>query len=407
MNITPEEKVWTVVEAIADALELAPSGANVLIDPTALISTVSSVELQQLLDRMAKDEKVIEIKFSPVDSERGLIVLRGNSTCYEIAVSDHVKFREFLNRAHSQHYGDINRLAAENFLAVCDVAMDICAALQLVEGQQVHIPLIPNIVRFSTLMPADGINMRDGYCDFRWKALMYLRDRGHIEHFEIRNKHYLHRWEQEIDVLVDRYDFDKFYKKLEGVYERRVVEPQKKQQKKEPKPPKVPSTPTVQKIEITAMPELQVRNVEDTTIAKGKKRVHLPHFKPTDWGKIIIRFIDEQNVVIIADKEQIPSNYEALGFADDKRGKPNTAWGFLRGLADHNGETLPLPTPIPDNIKQHKRQLADRLKTIFKNDTDPFYEPTDTRTYRIKITVIPPTNERESLFEEQEFLTEE
>lgn len=161
------------------------------------------------------------------------------------------------------------------------------------------------------------------------------------------------------------------------------------------------------KMEITKMPELQVHNVEDTAIAKGKKRIHLPKFKPTDWSKITIRFIDEQSVVITVGKEQIPSDYAALGFADDKRDKPNTAWAFLRGLADRNGETRQLPTPIPDTIKQHKRQLSDRLKTIFKNDTDPFYEPTDTRTYRIKIAVIPPHNERENLYEPRELLTEE
>ena len=138
------------------------------------------------------------------------------------------------------------------------------------------------------------------------------------------------------------------------------------------------------------MPELQVRNVDDTFIAKGKKRLHLPKFSQTDWAKITIRFIDAQNVLITADKKQVPSDYAALGFADDKRDQPNTAWEFLRGLAENNGETKTLPKPIPDVIKQQKLKLADRLKTIFKNDTDPFYDPTESRTYRIKIALIPP-----------------
>lgn len=158
------------------------------------------------------------------------------------------------------------------------------------------------------------------------------------------------------------------------------------------------------KMEITKVPELQVRNVEDTSIPKGKKRLHLPKFKPTDWAKITLRFIGEQNVLITADKKQVPSDYEALGFADDKRGKPNTAWAFLIGLAQNNGETKTLPTPIPDTIKQHKRQLADRLKTIFKNDTDPFYEPTDSRTYKIKLTLIPPHTESD--LQREEYLTD-
>ena len=163
----------------------------------------------------------------------------------------------------------------------------------------------------------------------------------------------------------------------------------------------------IHKIEITAMPELQMRNIDDAPVIKGKKRLHLPKFNPTDWAKITIRFIDEQNVIITADKKQVSSDYEALGFADDKRGKPNTAWAFLRGLADHSGETQLLPTPIPDTIKQHKRQLSDRLKTIFKNDTDPFYEPKDTRTYKLKLTLIPPHTERETPFERRELLTED
>lgn len=158
------------------------------------------------------------------------------------------------------------------------------------------------------------------------------------------------------------------------------------------------STPQIpiQKIEITAMPELQVRNAGDNTLTKGKKRIYLPKFKPTDWAKITIRFLDERNVLINADKkEQVVSDYEALGFADEKRGKPNMAWAFFRGLAQNNGETKPLPTPIPDSIKQQKRQLSDRLKTIFKNDTDPFHDPTDTRIYKIKINLILPQSEDE------------
>lgn len=150
------------------------------------------------------------------------------------------------------------------------------------------------------------------------------------------------------------------------------------------------------KVEITKMPEVQVRNVEDDTMPKGKKRIRLPKFGPTDWSKVTIRFLDERNVFITADKKQVQADYETLGFADEKRGKPNLAWVFFRGLAQNNGETEPLPTPIPDTIKQQKRQLSDRLKTIFKNDTDPFHDPTETRIYKIKIKLEPPQSEGES-----------
>jgi hypothetical protein len=233
---TPEEKVWTVAEAVANLFELAPSGKTVLFDPAPLASTVSAIEVKQILDRMEQDEKVLELKYSPIGNEFGMVVLRENGECYEIAVPDHSRFREFLNKAHSQHYGDINRLAAENFLAVADVAMDIFAELQLTSGNEVQIPLLRNIVRFAALFPGDGANMRDAYCDYRWKALAYLHERGHIRAFELEEDIYAHRWENKVRVNVDRYDFDKFYGKLVDVYERRIVEPQKKKEKPAPKP---------------------------------------------------------------------------------------------------------------------------------------------------------------------------
>lgn len=151
----------------------------------------------------------------------------------------------------------------------------------------------------------------------------------------------------------------------------------------------------VHKIEITN-PELVFRNAEESIISKGKKRLHLPHFKSTDWAKITIRFVDGRNVIIQADSKQITSDFEALGFADGKKDKPDTVWAFLLGLAKNNGETQKLPTPIPDTIRQQKKKLTERLRKIFKNDSEPFYDPEDTQTYRIKITLIPPQAEEVS-----------
>lgn len=168
--------------------------------------------------------------------------------------------------------------------------------------------------------------------------------------------------------------------------------------------PEVPA----QKLELV-MPELKVKMVEESAIIKGKKRIHLPKFKPTDWSKISIRFLDKFNVLITTDKKEMtPSDYEALGFADEKRDKPNTAWTLLYGLSQNNGETGQLGVPIPETIRQHKKQLSDRLKLIFKNDTDPFYDPTETHTYKIKIELIPPqTEDKESdKYKTKEYLEE-
>lgn len=161
------------------------------------------------------------------------------------------------------------------------------------------------------------------------------------------------------------------------------------------------------KMEITKMPEMQVRNVDENTITKGKKRIHLPKFKTTNWSKITMRFVDERNVLITADKkEQVLADYEILGFANEKSSRPNKAWDFLIGLAKNNGETKELPKPIPDNIRQKKLQLASRLKVIFKNESDPFHDSSETQTYKIKINLIAPepNNEAPDKFGVKEYL---
>lgn len=389
--VTPEEQIWAVMKAITDNQEITPSGDKIYLDPRKLEKTVSRLELNQILTKLERDEKIIEIVSRPEE-----IALDHTSGCYGLIISDNARYREFLNRAHSLHSGNINRLEADNFFAVSEVAMDILQQLQIVSGERVTIPLIPSVVRFSSLCPAKSPNLLDRYADFRWKALMYMREREYIQDFAIKKGDYFHRWEQEITVGVDRYNYDRFYKRLGEVYERRVVEPQRKNAKKEgsPKVSEAPQVPPVQKIEITSMPELQVRNADDNTITKGKKRIHLPKFKSTDWTKITIRFIDERNVLINADKkEQVVADYETLGFADERRNKPNIGWAFLLGLAKNGGETATLEKPIPDSVKQQKKQLSDRLKTIFKNETDPFYDPSETNTYKVKINLIPPQEE--------------
>ncbi len=162
----------------------------------------------------------------------------------------------------------------------------------------------------------------------------------------------------------------------------------------------------VHKIQIVGMPDLTIKNTEDDFVAKGNKKIHLPKFKPTDWAKITIRFINERDVLITADKKQIQSDYESLGFADEKKKKPNTAWAFLFALSKSNGETITLPKPIPDTIRQHKLSIAQKLKAIFKNETDPFYDSTETQTYKIKIQLIPPQTdeEKDDKYGTQEYL---
>jgi hypothetical protein len=158
----------------------------------------------------------------------------------------------------------------------------------------------------------------------------------------------------------------------------------------------VPEAEKTIKMEITKMPDLNVNTIENNTVTKGKKAIHLPKFSPTEWSNAEIRFITDNDVYIKAGQKTSTADFESLGFRNDKTGKPNTAWYFLLGLAKNNGQTVVIKSPIPDNIKQQKRTLSDRLKTIFKNDTDPFNDFSEDNTYRIKINLLPPNEQKDT-----------
>lgn len=148
---------------------------------------------------------------------------------------------------------------------------------------------------------------------------------------------------------------------------------------------------------------------QDETITKNKKVIRLPHFQSTPWHDVTIRFLDERNVHIQGGKKTALADYEALGFSDDKSKKPNLAWVFLFGMAKNNGETEKIPSPVPDNIKQIKLQISNLLKKLFKNETEPFYDFSETNTYKLKIKLIPPQtddNPEEDKFGVKEFLDE-
>lgn len=131
----------------------------------------------------------------------------------------------------------IEKLSTLNFLSVCDVAMDIKEELQMTKGNSVQIPVLRSIIRpapFNQLLPADSANLRDIYGDYRIKALEYLKTNNDILSFKIIDSH-MHRWEDQIEVSIERKDFDKFYEHLTDVYQKRVVEPNKKEEAKKKK----------------------------------------------------------------------------------------------------------------------------------------------------------------------------
>lgn len=115
--------------------------------------------------------------------------------------------------------GWAEELTEENFYAVYDVALDIRADLQL--GQPPIIPMVPSLIKFQILMPADGINMRDRYGNLRWKAMKFLKGKGAIRSIDIQ-KHG-HRWGSRAALVVNAESFNETFATLESELRRRTV----------------------------------------------------------------------------------------------------------------------------------------------------------------------------------------
>lgn len=122
-------------------------------------------------------------------------------------------------------------LSPKNFLSVCDVAMDILEELQMFAKNVITIPLLRTVIRsgFNILMPGGDVNSGERYCNYRFKAIEYLKANNYIKDFEPSDDNFI--FNRQVKITIDREVFNKLYDKLEKAYQKRVVEPAQKEQK--------------------------------------------------------------------------------------------------------------------------------------------------------------------------------
>jgi hypothetical protein len=94
----------------------------------------------------------------------------------------------------------ISQMDNENFLGIYDVLLDIKRELNI-SPDDIVIRLMPQIIRFPSLFPADTIGIRDRYCDLRWNAVGFLVKKAVIYEFKLIEGG--HRWDNEIAIAAD------------------------------------------------------------------------------------------------------------------------------------------------------------------------------------------------------------
>ena len=141
--------------------------------------------------------------------------------------------------------------------------------------------------------------------------------------------------------------------------------------------------------------DIGIRGFEEKVILQKpkNKRIQLRRFpKDLKWEEITMQFLNGHEVIITARNDTFQTNYDAMGFQDEKRKLPNKQWEFLKGLSETSGELSWKSSRATPKGKKQKQLLAETLKAYFQIDEDPFYSYKQEKSYKIRIKLIPEAN---------------
>ena len=346
ITMTPEAKILTVLKNINNAIIIAPSKGPVFVDIKKLEKSIPRIEQEQIFQKLAKDDKLFKIQKKP-DYEK--------SFQYRIQITDPDKFHEALNNASIKHFGSLEMLLGDNLFSVIDVAADIALALQMTIANSVKIHLCPSVIRFPNLMPANAVNFRDRYCDFRWSALTYLKSHGQIQDFELDDTLGLHRWGYKVIVLVDRIKFDEFYEKLIKTYQKRVKFPTKEE--KEKAAATIPQPP-VQRVEIIGG-QLDI----NPKFSDTEKKIITPKI---DLQSSEIKYDDDKSLIIIGNKNvSLPPYKHEHYFCQvmfEYKAKEPISWDIIYDRM--NGHTTVSGGKKPEPVRENWQKVNDTMKRV-------------------------------------------
>ena len=149
----------------------------------------------------------------------------------EISIELGELFDDWYENYLMQQKTNLENLDYINMLRIYDVILDINEQIQLTNKTKVRIRLLPALLRFNILFPADSIGLRDKYCEARWDSLKYLREKGIIDEF--KHNEGLHRWGTTVMVTLKLSKFDEFYQKIKKEYVKRNKSDEKEDKPKE------------------------------------------------------------------------------------------------------------------------------------------------------------------------------
>lgn len=135
-----------------------------------------------------------------------------------------------------------------------------------------------------------------------------------------------------------------------------------------------------------------------TSSQKGMTPLNLP--PNTEWGQIILKFIDKESIEITGPKDYREiATFREMGFENRKKSgrPPNKLWIFLQALASVKGtfswDLLKERTRNPnikdamDNARKRKQLVNQKLKAFFNLKEDPITYDRKNKIYETAFTI--------------------
>lgn len=234
--MTYEDKLDLIISEIVEAKKRTRTGQPVkifVIKNNELVKKIIAQEIHEILLKFQDDEKIITIKDIPHDLKSSFA--NGFDDNYDHFLVEVLEtFDDWYKKYLMGQKSNLENLDFINMLRIYDVVLDINEQIQLTNKTDIYIHLIPSLIRFQALFPADTIGLRDQYCENRLGGLKYLKNKGAIDNYSYGSSGW--SWDSNVEISLRLSAFDNFYKTIRDKYTKRY-----KANKKTKKLTKIPT----------------------------------------------------------------------------------------------------------------------------------------------------------------------
>jgi|GEM_PF-1791793 len=220
--MTYEEKLNLLINELVEAKKRTRSGqpAKVFVTKqTELTKKIIPQEVHELLLQLQDDKKVLIVKDIPTELKTGITAsleaVENKIDYFLIEILD--AFDNWYENYLMSQKTELPNLDNINLIRIYDVVLDINEQVQLTRKTTIQIPILPSVVRFNILFPADTIGIRDEYCQNRLNSLKYLNGAGVIDEYT----HGREGWDTIVSISFALSKFEEFYKKIKVEYIKR------------------------------------------------------------------------------------------------------------------------------------------------------------------------------------------